>query len=69
MPAIITTTIAKSAAQAGLTFVSSNIVVTGNVAPYVETNVVNGTPETINISLDANLNFFYALSERIGHHD
>ena len=65
MPNSVTTTITKSVAQAGLPFSSSAITVTGTVAPYIEAQVANGTPLTVNISLDVNLNMFYYLTDNV----
>lgn len=61
----VTTTITKSIAQAGLSFLNSDIVLTGNVAPYIETNVAVGTPETINVSIDTTVNMVYLLSDQL----
>ena len=65
MPNQITTTITKSISQAGLPFVNSSFPLTGEVAPYVETQVTVGTPQTINISIDTNVNLIYALSDSL----
>jgi hypothetical protein len=65
----VTSTVTLSVAQAGLAFTNGNFSVVGAQAPYLEDNVVHGTP---NVYVDgigtlnyANLNLFYFLSDAL----